>query len=118
MADGCRSAEKDYFFGKLAEYAARVQAMPKTYETDGQGDSAVAHLHYFSGSSDFYITERDAGHHEDPVQGVQHQAFGLVRLNGCEPELGYIGIGELIHLGVELDLHWQPKTLREIKEGK
>jgi hypothetical protein len=35
--------------------------MPQTGETDGQGDKAVAHLHYFMGQFDFWITERDIG---------------------------------------------------------
>ena len=33
--------------------------MPQPYETDGQGKAATAQLHYFVGSYDAYIVEKD-----------------------------------------------------------
>lgn len=108
LADGCRSQEKDFFFDKFQEYAERIGTMPKSYEQDGKGDEAVAFLHYFRGGSDFYITEKDA-------EPGQNQAFGLAILNEGEPELGYISIAELVASHVELDLHFEPRTLREVK---
>lgn len=108
LADGCRSQEKDFFFDKFQEYAERIGTMPKSYEQDGKGDEAVAFLHYFRGGSDFYITEKD-------VEPGQNQAFGLAILNEGEPELGYISIAELTACHVELDLHFEPRTLREVK---
>jgi len=57
---------------------------------------------------DWYITEKDMG-------DEQIQAFGLADLGMGFPELGYISIEELVENGVELDLHWTPKTLAEVK---
>ena len=110
IGDGCRGEEKQYFFDKLVEIAAVVTRMPHTYETDGEGDNAVAYLHYFSPSCDWFITEKD----EDSDGEGQIQAFGLADL-GYGGELGYISIAELIALNVELDLHFTPSTLAQIK---
>lgn len=101
--------EGEFFADKVIEYGNRITSMPATYQTDGQGDDAICHLHYFSGACDWYIIEKDC---EMP----QHQAFGWCDLGmGC-PELGYVSIEELKGLGVELDLHWEPKPLREVKQ--
>jgi len=105
---GCWGEERQYFYDKLVQMAGIVTTMPKTYEQDGLGDNAIAHLHYFKGSCDWYITEKDS----EP--DGQHQAFGLANL-GYGGELGYISIVELIELDVELDLHFTPCTLAEIK---
>ena len=110
IGDGCRAQEKQYFFDKLVEMAGVVTRMPKTYETDGEGDNAVAYLHYFSSNCDWFITEKD----EDSDGEGQIQAFGLADL-GYGGELGYISIAELIALNVELDLHFTPSTLAQIK---
>src|SRR5690348_7180223 len=99
IGDGCRGEEKQYFFDKLVEMANIVTRMPKTYETDGEGDNAVVYLHYFSSSCDWFITEKDV----DSDGEGQIQAFGLADL-GYGGELGYISIAELITLNVELDL--------------
>jgi hypothetical protein len=107
ISHACRGEEKQFFFHKLAELAHVTTTMPKVYEQDGKGDNALAHLHYFTGGCDWYITERDTSHE-------QHQAFGLADL-GYGPELGYISITELIEAGAEIDLHFQPKTLAQIK---
>jgi hypothetical protein len=106
LGDACRGEERQFFINKLVELAELVNSMPRVYEQDGKGDSAIAHLHYFTGSCDWYITERD-------TTDEQHQAFGLANL-GYGPELGYISIQELLENGAELDLHFQPKPLREI----
>lgn len=110
IGDGCRGEEKQYFFDKLVEMAGVVTRMPKTYETDGEGDNAVAYLHYFSSNCDWFITEKD----EYSDGEGQIQAFGLADL-GYGGELGYISIAELIALNVELDLHFKPSTLAQIK---
>lgn len=106
IGDLCRSDEKQFFFDKLVELADIVEHMPVTYGTDGQGDQAVVHLHYFVGGADWYITERDC-------ETEQLQAFGKADL-GHGAELGYISIVELLECGAELDLHWTPKTLAQI----
>ncbi|MGW8169654.1 MAG: defense against restriction DarA-related protein [Sulfurovaceae bacterium] len=88
-----------------AQMVETIKNMPKTYETDGQGDEAVAYLHYFKGDFNWYITEKDK--YED-----QKQAYGLADMG--EPEMGYISIKELKD-HAELDLYWTPKTIKDIK---
>jgi hypothetical protein len=105
-----RGEEKQFFIDKMLEIANTIQTMPKTYGQDGMGDKAVAYLHYFKGSADWYITEKD-------MENEQLQAFGLADLFGDGGELGYISIEELIGSGVELDFHWKPKTIGEIRSG-
>ncbi|MCK9551152.1 DUF2958 domain-containing protein [Aquamicrobium sp.] len=85
------------------------RSMPKTYEQDGKGDKAVAYLHYFHSSIDWYITEKD-------MEEEQLQAFGLVSFHGQCPEIGYISIPELLDNDIEIDLYFEPKTLCEIKK--
>ena len=88
--------------------AERVKAMPQPYETDGQGKAATAQLHYFVGSYDAYIVEKDASE-------KQIQAFGWASF-GYGFERGYISIDELLELA-ELDLFFTPCTVAEaIKE--
>ncbi|MCA9422205.1 MAG: DUF2958 domain-containing protein [Nitrospira sp.] len=109
FASGIRGEEKQFFIDKMLEIANTIQNMPQTYGQDGMGDKAVVYLHYFKGSADWYITERD-------MEDEQVQAFGLADLFGDGGELGYISIQELIESGVELDFYWTPKTIGEIKE--
>lgn len=113
IGNGARGEEKQYFYDKAVELAATIRDMPETYGQDGKGDQAVAYLHYFKGGADWYITEKDKGGGD--VENVQQQAFGLADLFGDGGELGYISIAELTAAGVELDLHWTPKTLAEIR---
>lgn len=110
MGAGVRGEEGQFFKDKFVEVAKVIEGMPKTYETDGQGDKAIAYLHYFKGAGDWYITEKDS----DPDGEGQAQAFGYADL-GQGGELGYISIQELIGAGVELDLYWSPKSIGEIK---
>lgn len=110
--EGLRGEEREYFALLLEEYGARVATMPKTYEQDGLGDQAVIWLHYFTGNCDWWITERDSDEDGDG----QIQAFGLANI-GHGAELGYISIVELIENGAELDLHWAPKPIKEVKDA-
>ena len=114
MIQGCKGEEQQFFIDKIVEMAAVVQSMPKTYEQDGKGEQAVAYLHYFTGGCDWYITEKDVETEDEPGQ---FQAFGIANL-GYGPELGYISIVELLENHAELDLHFTPKTIGEIKAGK
>ena len=107
MGGACRGEEGEWFRDKFVALAEQIKAMPKTYDQDGMGDQAVAHLHYFKGNADWFITEKD-------MEPEQIQAFGLVDL-GWGPELGYVSIVELQENGIELDLHWTPKTLEKCK---
>lgn len=112
LADALAGPERSWFRAKLAELDRIATAMPRTYQTDGQGDAATAQLHYFTASADWYIVELDASAGED---GGHHQAFGLACLNGEYPELGYISIPELLRCGAELDLHWTPMPVGALK---
>lgn len=108
VKEGMRGEEAQFFFDKAVELAGIVSTMPQTYDQDGKGDAAVAYLHYFRGAGDWYITEKDmAG------TGTE-QAFGWADL-GSGGELGYISIAELVGAGVELDFHFEPKTIGKIK---
>jgi hypothetical protein len=81
------------------------KTMPKTYETE-KVTKKVAHLHYFTGSWDWYIIEKDMQEDE------QIQAFGLVKSHNCpEGEMGYIDITEVTKAGGELDLYYTPKEV-------
>ena len=107
----CHGEEGDHFLKILIDLDQCIGAMPKTYEQDGLGEKAVAHLHYFMGGCDWWITEKD-------VEGGTQQAFGLVDM-GHGPELGYISIDELVSVrGMNVDLHWKRCTLATIREGK
>lgn len=107
MGTNCRGEEGEWFKAKLVELAETINTMPHTYQQDGKGDEAIAYLHYFRGVADWYITEKD-------MDGGVLQAFGLAHIQ--ETELGYISIAELVKYGAELDLHFTPKTLAEIKK--
>lgn len=85
--------------------------LPKLYECEKQGMSAVAVAKYFTPDADWtwYATEYcpDA-----------KQFFGLV--DGFEMELGYFNLEELevlrgpLGLPVERDLYWKPTPLKDI----
>ena len=114
LISNCRGEERQYFCQTLLDLAERIKGMPKTYDTDGQGAKAVVYLHYFKGSADWFITEKDMDQHG------QHQAFGLADLchDGSGGEMGYISIEELKQANVEIDLHWTPKTLEAVRKNR
>jgi len=112
-----KGEEKTFFADKIAELAKTISEMPKSYETDGQGNKAIVHLHYFKNSCDWYIIEKDMGSPDDIETGVQLQAYGFANLGDPQnAELGYISIQELIEHNVELDFHFAPCTLEEVKQ--
>ena len=113
MRDLARGEEGDWFIARMVELAALIAAMPTTGQTDGQGDKAIAHMHYFAGSADFYITEKDS----DPDGEGQIQAFGSANL-GYGAELGYISIPEITAAGCELDLHFKPCEIGTLAKAK
>ena len=111
MGDLCRiSEEKQFFIDKFVELGKVTQAMPGPYGAQDQEDPTV-HLHYFKGGADWFIIEKD----ESPEQ---IQCFGLADLFNDGGELGYIPICELIENNVELDLHWTPKPLSEVRKSR
>ena len=109
IKEACRGEEGKYFRAMITDWAETIAKMPKTYETDGQGDEAPVTLHYFLGGSDWYIIEKDQ-------EAEQIQAFGFCCLNGNKvfAELGYTSIEEIIKYGAELDLYYKPETLGEV----
>lgn len=108
---GLRSEDKGAFAEIAHRLAEILNTMPRTYETDGQGSAAIGYLHYFKGAANWYITELD----KDPDGAGQIQAFGLADLGMGMAELGYINIQELIQNNVDLDYHFQPTSLRELR---
>lgn len=111
LRKNCYGEEGEWFKEKLCSLADTIEKMPRPYKTDGKGDTAVAHLRYFGrGDMEWHITERDSS-------PEQYQAFGLANI-GYGAELGYIPIQELIENNVEIDLHFEPCTLKEIKAKK
>jgi len=90
-----------------------LEKLPNLYETDGQGDAAVAQVKFFTPDSQWtwYATEFN------PKTGV---FFGLVV--GFETELGYFSLQELqaatgpLGLPIERDEHFKPTALGEIKK--
>ncbi len=99
------SEEAQFFKDKLQEITALINRMPVTYETE-QTDNPIAQLHYFLGSIDVYITERD-------VNPEQNQAFGYVNL-GYGFEAGYVSIPELLESKLELDLYFARTTINTL----
>lgn len=114
LACGLRGEEGWHFVDQIIQTTILIQDMPKTYDQDGKGMEAIAYLHYFRGGMDWYITEKDMGDPADPDDTRQHQAFGMADI-GYGPSLGYISIQELIENGVELDLHFTPTPLKELR---
>lgn len=127
MLSNCYGQESDYFINTFKSLGTLIEGMPATYGNQNGLDSLV-YLHYFIAGCDWYITEKDV------VDGVT-QAYGYSILNGDleMAEFGYISIRELnsmVHytgeLGgdlrvpvyVELDLHFEPETLRSILAKK
>jgi hypothetical protein len=110
MLAGCGGEEGAYFIQAFISLEELISIVPVTYAQDGKGDDAIVYLHYFTGNSDWYITEKD-------VDGGVQQAFGFAILNGDKDnaELGYISIIEITQCGAELDLYFTPCPLREVK---
>ena len=103
ISKAMRGEEKEFFIDKARVLAGIIDGMAKTYDQDGKGLEATAFLHYFQGSSDWYITEKD-------TQGGTTQAFGYAKMSQGG-EMGYISIDELTKNDIELDLHFDPQTL-------
>ena len=99
--------EKIYFKSLIKSWEDSISNMPKTYEQDGKANDAIIYLHYFYGSNDWFISEKDIG-------SEQIQAFGLVSLDFNEPELGYISIKELLEHEIEFDLNWTPTKIKDL----
>lgn len=105
--------EGQFFTDTVHRMLGIFELMPKTYETDGQGREAVAHLHYFVSGADWWIVEKDS----DPDGDGQIQAFGVADLGIGSRERGYINLPEILDMGAELDFHYTPQTVGDILKG-
>jgi hypothetical protein len=111
------SEEKDFFISAILRLAAFVEAMPQTYQN--KDSDPYVWLHYFGGGYDSWLIEKDKGDKDDPVKGVQHEAFGYVRwehMPECA-EVGYVSLPEAFqHMRfLNLDYHFTPCRLSELK---
>ena len=107
-----KGEEGEYFLRLVVDLAARVRSIPALDQgPEVTNDSAVM-LHYFFQGSDWYIFELQHIAEEDVVLG-----FGWAILGGDYQmaELGCIGVSELLACGVELDLHFAPRTLGQVR---
>lgn len=105
---------------KLFQFKELLHAcgIPALYAQENAGRETMVYVKLFdpSGSWTWYLTE----YSDTAPDGTPHLAFGLV--DGHEAELGYIDIHELAHtkgaasLGIEIDMHFRPTLLTEIKE--
>jgi hypothetical protein len=110
ILDLMKGEEGAFFKTKLDDLTTVITNMPNPGETDGMGDQALVHLHYFYGGCDWWLTEKDN-------TDEQHQAFGFVNLGDPDnAELGYISLPELFSVNAELDLYWTPVLLEQIKK--
>lgn len=114
LSSNLRGEEGRYFADMLIELQEKIDAMPVLYGQEDLDDAAVVHLHYFLGSIDAWVTEKYDGETDPHDPEDYDRAFGYRKING-EAELGYMSIKEMIECGVELDLYWEPKTLKEVK---
>lgn len=100
----CKSPDGEWYRNRLNELLQTFNNLPELYSNEELGEQAIIKLHYFTPSSDFYITEIDN----------EHQiAFGLMHI--FEAELGYINVPELVDCNAEIDLHWSEKTITDVK---
>lgn len=109
MLANCYGEEGNAFVDKFKAIGSLISDMPVTYQQNGKGKDSIAYLHYFVGGCDWYITEAD-------MEGGVTQAYGYSILNGDlqMAEFGYINITELLEVGAELDLYFEPCTINAI----
>jgi ppGpp synthetase/RelA/SpoT-type nucleotidyltranferase len=106
-----KRGDSDDIFEHYENLIEGYREIPTLYFQDEKGKNAIVYLHYFSGGSDWYITELDKENNE---------GFGYVILNGDtqNSEFGYINMNELANSNINIDLYWSFQTLNEIFEKK
>lgn len=95
---------------KLGQFqeCLKLRGVPAVGSQEGKGSETIAHVKIFDpcGSWTWYLCEWDG----------KLEAYGLV--DGHEKELGYVNLAELatergrMGIGMELDMHWKPRTLK------
>lgn len=99
--------ERDFFVEAMTEIEFQYNDLPiiGSAGSDQPADKALAKIHLFGPSCDWWIVEKSS-HPEEPCFGIADLGYR---------ELGYIPLDEIIRLrGVEIDLHWKPKTVQQI----
>jgi hypothetical protein len=88
-----------------------ARTVPPLMSQDGKGMDATVHLKFFNpcGSATWWITELDpkTGEAFGYVTGMSDDEWGGIDLNELAAVRGPLG------LGIERDLHFSPKPLRE-----
>jgi hypothetical protein len=110
----CCKEEGAWFVAKREELINLFANMPFTYqqrENKLTKEDNIIYAHYFRGGMDYYLCEKDI----DSDDEGQLQAYGLVYHVGGMPELGYFSIPELLNHNFEIDLHWEPKFVSQVK---
>lgn len=103
---------------KMAKLVHLIRSIPTLHESTGV--YYTLYLRYVGACGQVWVAERDVGDERYTQAGIplgegpQHQAYGLVSLNGSPPKWGYIDIPELMGQGFELDLEFEPTPAREI----
>ena len=106
------SEESEFFQRVAADLAQRIEAMPVIGGKEDSDAAQTVYLHYFLGASDVWVLEKDVG------GGVEQVfAFALLNADYQMAELGYVDLSELLLLGFELDFHFSPKPLAEVRES-
>ena len=106
-------SEESGFFKEIAAHLRRsVEAMPTAGGQLLGEEAPMVYLHYFLGASDVWVLEKAEG-------GGVEQVFAFSLLNGDHQmaELGYVDLSELLLVGFELDFHFEPKPLSEVRES-
>src|SRR5688572_5646916 len=110
--------------GSLLDAESRSR-LPALYSNEKLGLDALAQVKFFTpdGGWTWYASEGspvdEDGYYDTDKPKVDFIFFGLV--SGIEIELGYFSLAELesvrgsLGLPIERDLHFEPKTLRELK---
>jgi type I restriction-modification system DNA methylase subunit len=102
----------DEYNGDVARLMNIVNTMPKDRQSESvKANDKLIYLHYFYGSSDYYVAELDK-------DGDEYFVFGFAILNGdmINAEWGSSYVSELTEAGMELDLHWRIRTFGEIMD--
>lgn len=107
-----RGEEGEWYADKVIAVHKQYLDMPATYEQDGKGDDAIIGFHMFWGGVNIWVLERD----KSGIPNVGYdQCFGYTDL-GYGPELGYVSLVEAAAASMDIDLHWEPITVREWKK--
>jgi hypothetical protein len=107
-----RGEEGEYFLKLVVDLAARIRSVPAIDQGPEVTNDSPVVLHYVFQGSDWYVFELQHVPEDDVVLG-----FGWAILGGDYQmaELGCISVSELLTCGVELDLHFAPKTLGQVR---